>query len=224
MDQHSPPAGGTDRPRLAYSEARSRSDAALDLDRSLLLRLADDDGVALDELVRRKTRPLVHLAQRILGDGEEARDVVQLAFLRVWSHRRRYDQRFSPNTWLYRITTNLAIDHLRARRSREQALRPFGQVALARAQGQAERGGGILRQDIERLFAALMPLLAEKQRAAFILRELEGLSSSEVAEILGCRESTVRNHVFNARLVLQRALRERFPEYARRFAAPEGGS
>jgi len=63
------------------------------------------------------------------------------------------------------------------------------------------------------LFADLSQRLGRRQRAAFILREIEGLSTGEVAEVLGTSESTVRNHILQARKVLQKALRERFPEY-----------
>ena len=59
--------------------------------------------------------------------------------------------------------------------------------------------------------------LTEKQRTIFLLREVEGLPSKEVAEITGCRESTVRNHLFNARRVLRQAVLERYPEYARAY-------
>ena len=60
--------------------------------------------------------------------------------------------------------------------------------------------------------------LSEKQRMVFLLREIEGLSSPEVSQIVGCRESTVRNHLFNARKYLRRELLRRYPEYAGPFA------
>jgi RNA polymerase sigma-70 factor (ECF subfamily) len=64
------------------------------------------------------------------------------------------------------------------------------------------------------IFQELAAELTEKQRMVFLLREVEGLSSQEVGEVLDCRESTVRNHLFNARKVLQREIRRRYPEYA----------
>src|SRR5690349_11002910 len=90
-------------------------------DRDLLVEVRDGSEAALNELIGRKTRPLLQLAQRILGDAEEARDVVQVTFFKVWENRRKFDDRWSPNTWIYRIASNLAIDHLRARRSREKS-------------------------------------------------------------------------------------------------------
>jgi len=202
-------------PELIYSATRHRSSLAERSDRELLDLLAGDDEFALAELVARKTRALVQVVGRILADEEEARDVVQVAFFRLWENRRKYDPRWSPNTWIYRIATNLAIDHWRSRRSREQAAEPVRFHLLQRAEGNdlgtlAELKGN----EVERIFRELSQDLTEKQRLVFVLREVEGLSSHEVAEIAGCEESTVRNHLFNARKILRAALVSRYPEYA----------
>jgi len=207
-------------PELVFSAERHRATWAERTDRELLEGIQVDDEAALDELITRKTGPLLQLAFRILGDREEARDVVQVAFFRIWENRDRFDRRWSPNTWIYRIVNNLAIDHLRSRQSRERQVEPvrqhLRQVADARSQRTLSSLGGSEVMDI---FRELSGELTEKQRSIFVLRELEGLSSQEVAEIVGCRESTVRNHLFNARKVLRRSLLERYPEYAGAFAA-----
>jgi RNA polymerase sigma-70 factor (ECF subfamily) len=205
-------------PRLVYSERdeRSRWSAATDLD--LLEALRGGSERALDELVQRKTPALLQVAWRVLGDAEEARDVVQVAFLRMWEHRTRYDARWSPNTWIYRIASNLSIDHLRSRRSRERSQEPvrlhLRQVADGRAHGDLSR---LQQSEVAMIFRELAAGLSEKQRMVFLLREMEGLSSNEVAAILECRESTVRNHLFNARKYLRRELLRRYPEYAGGF-------
>ena len=77
--------------------------------------------------------------------------------------------------------------------------------------------------EVAAIFRELSAGLSEKQRVAFLLREIEGLSSPEVAEVLGCRESTVRNHLFNARKYLRRELLKRYPEYAGGFGAEDDG-
>ena len=184
-------------------------------DRELLVGIRDGEEAALNELVRRKTKPLMQLCQRILGDPEEARDVVQVTFFKVWENRLRFDDRFSPNTWIYRIASNLAIDHLRSRRSREKSAEPVRQHLRQVADGRAHRDLSRLQQgEVAAIFRELSADLSEKQRLVFLLREVEGLSSQEVAEIVGCRESTVRNHLFNARKLLRRELIKRYPEYA----------
>jgi RNA polymerase sigma-70 factor (ECF subfamily) len=184
-------------------------------DRELLMGVRDGEEAALNELVRRKTKPLMQLCQRILGDSEEARDVVQVTFFRVWESRRKFDDRWSPNTWMYRIASNLAIDHLRSRKSRERSAEPVRQHILHVADGRASRDISRLQQsEVTMIFRELATALSEKQRMVFLLREIEGLSSPEVAAILDCRESTVRNHLFNARKILRAELLRRFPEYA----------
>lgn len=203
-------------PRLIYSREERQSRFADASDRELLDLLQADDELALDEIIGRKTRPLTQAVYRILHDEEESRDVVQMAFLRLWENREKYDPRWSPNTWIYRIATNLAIDHLRARKSREKHQEPY-RLHLSQTGGRGPDRSSLAtlqQREVAEIFERLAASLSEKQRLAFLLREVEGLSSAEVAEILDCQESTVRNHVFNARKVLQVRLRESYPEYA----------
>jgi RNA polymerase sigma-70 factor (ECF subfamily) len=184
-------------------------------DRDLLVAMREGDEAALNELIKRKTKPLLQLCHRILGDVDEGRDVVQVTFFKVWENRLKFDGRWSPNTWIYRIASNLAIDHLRSRRSRERCEEPVRQYLLQVADIRATRDLSSLQQtEVGAIFRELSAGLSEKQRIAFLLHELEGLSCPEVAEILDCRESTVRNHLFNARKYLRREVLRRYPEYA----------
>src|SRR4029434_9471635 len=142
-------------------------------DRDLLLALREGDESALNELIGRKTKPLLQLCQRILGDLEEARDVVQVTFFKVWENRRKFDDRWSPNTWIYRIASNLAIDHLRSRKSRERSHEPVRQHLRQAAATRAQRDLTRLQQsEVAAIFRDLSAGLSEKQRTAFLLREL----------------------------------------------------
>jgi RNA polymerase sigma-70 factor (ECF subfamily) len=199
---------------LAYSATRRRAELAEAGDREVVSALCAGDEQALDELIERKTKPLLQLAYRILGDREEARDVVQVTFFKIWEKRARFDSRWSPNTWIYRIASNVAIDQLRARQSRERAAEPvrnhLRQVAAGR---HVTTGAAYDHGEVMAVFRDLAGELSDKQRVIFVLREIEGLSSHETAEVVGCRESTVRNHLFNARRTLRRELLRRYPEY-----------
>jgi RNA polymerase sigma-70 factor (ECF subfamily) len=211
-------------PTLVYSESRNRSALPERTDRELLWALAADDEQALAELVARKTGPLLQVVGRIVHDGEEARDVVQVAFLRLWENRGKFDDRWSPNTWIYRIATNLAIDYWRSRKSRERGNEPFRFHLMRRAETRALHDLASLEEsEVDAIFRELAAELPDKQRTVFLLREVEGLSSQEVAEIAGCEESTVRNHLFNARKVLRRELLRRYPEYAEGRRPSTGG-
>jgi RNA polymerase sigma-70 factor (ECF subfamily) len=171
----------------------------------------DEDAYA--ELVRRHSGGLHRAVARILADDAEAWDVVQMAFLKAWQKLDRYDPKYSFSTWLYRIGTNLAIDLIRSRTSRERAHKAGTEHRL-RVVGSGEGAG--VRVDIgeaDNVLRQLVRVLTPQQRSAFVLREMEGLETAEVADVLGCSATTVRNHIFQARKALRRELRERFPEY-----------
>ena len=205
--------------RLVHSTPTPRPAWGEVPDRELLLAVREGEEAALAELIARKTKPLIQATQRILGDLEEARDVVQVTFFKVWENRRKFDERWSPNTWIYRIASNLAIDHLRSRKSRERSHEPVRQHLLHVADGTAQRDLARLQDgEVATIFRERAAGLSEKQRMVFLLREIEGLSSPEVSQIVGCRESTVRNHLFNARKYLRRELLKKYPEYAAGFA------
>jgi RNA polymerase sigma-70 factor (ECF subfamily) len=203
---------------VASPETRSPTELP---DRDLMAAVAADDEAAFAELMDRKTKPLLGLAHRMVGDREEAKDLVQLTFLRVWEHRTRYDGGFSVNTWIYRITTNLAIDLLRSRQVRGHQAEPV-RHHLMRLVSRRSDLESLFRREVMGILRDLAEGLSKKQRLAFLLREVEGLSSKEVAEILECRESTVRNHLFVARKYLRHEVRRRFPEYSAEFRAAVG--
>lgn len=177
-----------------------------------LAKSGDEDAFA--DLVRGRADSVVAFLRRMLGDGEDARDVAQLTFLRVWENLPRYDPKFAFSTWLFRIAGNLAIDAIRARGTRARTLaESFRVVRGGLLASQPEAPLRLSQEEIRRVFDACSVVLSEKQRLVFVLRELEEKESREVAEIVGCRESTVRNHLFQARRLLRDEIRRRFPEY-----------
>lgn len=209
-------------PFLAYSSRQQRARWQEASDLQLIEAIQGRNEEALDELIQRKAGPLVNLAARIMGDSEEARDIVQVAFLRVWEHCDRFNRRWSPNTWIYRIAANLAIDHRRSKQTRDRAIHPGGGL-LRRVEDFPQRALIDLEErEVSEMFDRLSASLTEKQRTVFLLRGIEGMSSKEVGEILGCRASTVRNHLLAARRKLRQELVRLYPEYAP-GAAGDGG-
>ena len=192
---------------LVYSESRDRREAVELSDTELAVRARGGDMVSFEALVVRKTPAVVSVARRVVGDGEDARDVAQLVFLRVWEQISRYDEKYSFNTWLYRIATNLSIDFLRSSRSRERAhgatlhlVRMREEMTASEAVNAVEDG------ELTRLFQTVSGRLTGKQKAVFVLKEMEDRDTKEIAAILNCGESTVRNHLFNARRILRREI------------------
>jgi len=201
---------------LVYSQSRERQVSAELPDRDLAIRARGGEMVAFETLVTRKTTAVVSLARRIVGNTEDARDVAQMVFLRVWNEIHRYDEKYSFNTWLYRIATNLSIDFLRSSRSRERAHGATLHIVREREESSASDATRNAEDaELARLFETVSSRLSEKQKAAFVLREMQDCETKEIAEILGCGESTVRNHLFNARRILRKEIGRLFPEFLR---------
>ena len=201
---------------LVYSQSRDRQEAHELPDRDLAIRARGGDMVSFETLVTRKTPAVVSLARRIVGNGEDARDVAQMVFLRVWNELHRYDEKYSLNTWLYRIATNLSIDFLRSSRSRERAHGATLHLVREREESTAAEATRTAEDaELVRLFETVSGRLSEKQKAAFVLKEMQDCETREIADILGCGESTVRNHLFNARRILRKEIGRLFPEFLR---------
>lgn len=200
---------GNDEDRAAREGERREIEA-------LVARSREGERAAFDELVRRRRDLVFRVAFQQVRDPEAAKSVTQAVFVQLWRKLDRYDPSRRFDTWLHQVTVNAAIDHHRrgARRRRESSLDEALQLPdAAGADGPAaERRMRSL--EVARILHELTRELPERQRAAFLLREAEGLTSAEVAEALGTSESTVRNHVLQARRTLRAALVERYPEYA----------
>ncbi len=201
-------------PFLVYASRRKQARWGERSDRQVMEAIQRGDEGALDELIRRKAASLVQVVARITRDREEAKDIVQVVFLRVWEKRHDYDPRWSPSTWMYRIGVHLAIDLVRSRQAQQQAIAPLG-AHLRSVRTERSRSVADLQQrEVAKIFEELSEVLTERQRWVFLLAGVEGLTSDEVGQILGCSASTVRNHLFAARKRLRVELERRYPEYA----------
>lgn len=181
-------------------------------DEALCARVAARDEGAFDLLVERYQARAYRLAWSLLRDTEDARDVSQEAFLRVYQSASRFrgDARFS--TWFYRILVNLALDHRRRRRWWQRVVaadRDDEEVALverlpAGDPDPGERAGA--EQVMTRLWDAVHGL-SPQQRAAVVLSVQEQMSTAEIAAVLECAEPTVRVHLHRAVQALRKTLK-----------------
>jgi RNA polymerase sigma-70 factor, ECF subfamily len=181
-------------------------------DRQLVETIRRGDTDAFETLVRRKTSKVYALCYRIIGNAEDAKDISQLVFIKLWENLEKYDAHYAFDTWLYRMVTNVAIDFMRNKQSRDNAVN--SNLRLVRTAADAEQGVVVQRKEIENVFNEVSSVLSPKQKTIFVMNQMEDLPSAEIAKVLGCRESTVRNHLFNARKLMQVQLAKRFPEYA----------
>jgi len=187
--------------------------AADDGDEPLAARAAAGEELAFEELVSRHQARVYRLARRLTADESEAKDVLQETFLAAYRGlpNFRAESRFS--TWLYRIATNAALMHRRARaRRRTESLEAFlpsfdadgghsGEPADLRA---ASRADEVLdRKLLAEKARAGLDRLPDIYRDAFVMRDLEEMTTAEVAELLGIDPAAVRQRVHRARLMLR---------------------
>lgn len=172
----------------------------------LVARARTGDREAFDQLMICHQHRVLALAWRMLGNREEARDAAQETFLRVYRHLGKFDLERDFGAWLYRITVNVCRDQARKRsRSGESE----EEEEMRELPGGDDVEGRAILSEQKRLALRALGELSEKQRAALVLRDLEGYETEEVARILGSSPTTVRSQISQARTKL-RSFRERW--------------
>ncbi len=146
--------------------------------------------LTFDEVFRQREAQVLRTAYRILGNWADAEDVAQETFVRLHRHGLRFANDAAAGAWLYRVVVNLCMDRVRS-------AKPEGEMPELHAAEDSAESAALLEERKRRLMAALATLPA-KERAAVVLREIEGLSTAEVASILGSSEGTVRSQISKA--------------------------
>ncbi len=171
----------------------------------LIQRAQHGDRLAFDELVRLYDQHVLRLVMKVVQSPEEAKDLYQDVFLKVYRSlgRFRFESRFS--TWLYRIVMNVCFDHLRRQRTREEVQSPaaeegqteyFQTVPDDQPVGDPER---VLRSgEIRRRIQKALSCLAPRERMVFELRHFQGMKLRAIGELCGTSEETAKNSLFRA--------------------------
>ena len=170
-------------------------------DRALLTRVARQDRQAFRMLVDRHLPSIVALARRMLRDESEADDVAQDALLRLWRAGETLDiGQYGLRPWLRRVTSNLCLDRIRAGR------RTVVTDEVPEMAEEPTQAAGLEEQDLARRVGEAMNALPERQRRALTLFHHEGLSQSEVGEVLGVSDEAVESLLARARRALRASL------------------
>ena len=196
-------------------------DVAVVSEAELVEGLRAGDSAAYREFVDSNSANVYNLALKLLGDEQEAEDVLQETFLSAFRGIDRFKGRSKLSTWLYRIAYNASLMHLRKRKrmttfSLDQ---PFGDEEQAGASSSRHLVDwstvpddqlltAEAREEMDRAIAEL----PESLRATFVLRDIQGLSGAETAEILGITVQAVKNRLHRARLKLRSRLSSYFAE------------
>ena len=179
----------------------------------LIERAAAGDAAAFDQIMINSQHRVMAMSWRMLGNEADARDASQEVFLRVYKYlgRFKHDQDFFA--WLYRITINVCRDILKKRRQPTDPVLSIaadadeGALAIPAAQDDAEQT--LLQSQRRELIARAIATLPYKERASIVLRDVEGLSTEEVARILKSSATTVRSQISSARRKIR--------DYCRRY-------
>jgi RNA polymerase sigma-70 factor (ECF subfamily) len=172
---------------------------------ALIRRAQDGDRSAFDELVRRYDQQVLRLALQLVRSPEEARDLYQEAFLKVYRslHHFRLEARFS--TWLYRVVMNVCLDHLRRQTTRKEVQAPEGEdggseyfQALPDERPARDPERALRGKEIGKRIQGALARLNPRERLVFELKHYQGLKLRAIGEFCGTTEQTVKNCLFRA--------------------------
>jgi RNA polymerase sigma-70 factor, ECF subfamily len=198
------------------SEARQAAAVKLSEEHALVRSAQAGERHAFEELVRRYDREVLRLALNLVHRAEDARDIYQESFLRVYRNLHRFRFECSFYTWLYRIVTNVGLDHLRRRTSRREDQAPvpeeaeggtrdfFDRQPAASAQANPERS--LLGRELGERINDALKRLSPRERMVFEMKHYQGLKLRAIGDMLGTSEETVKNSLFRATRKLRASL------------------
>ncbi len=188
-------------------------------DRKLVERARKGDNAAFQELFSHYHRRAFSLAYGMVHNSDDALDIVQEAFIKAHRYLDKFEGTSSFYTWFYRIVTNLAIDHIR---KHKRARHVDFNDAIAHIDGEGAAGEDSLlprilgqnpgkalaRKEVRKQIGQALEALSDNHRIVLVMRELEGLSYQEMAEIMKCSKGTIMSRLFHARRNMQKLLLE----------------
>lgn len=198
---------------MAIAAGEGAGHAVKAVDEHTLIRQAQaGNRAAFEELVHRYDKDVLRLASNIMRRPEDARDIYQEAFLKVYKNLHRFRFECSFYTWVYRVVTNVCLDHLRRRSSRREDQAPeaqpsdgnqaaasvdfFERQVEPRAEANPEQR--LLGREIGAQIDAALKGLSPRERMVFELKHYQGLKLRVIGEMLGTSEETVKNSLFRA--------------------------
>jgi RNA polymerase sigma-70 factor (ECF subfamily) len=177
-------------------------------DEAIVARVLDGDTPLFEVLMRRHNQRVFRAARAILRDDREAEDVMQDAYVKAYTHLAQFDRRAQFSTWLTKIAVHEAI----ARARRQRRYEPMDAVAMENRMPSTpppdpERQA--FGRELGRLIESAVDKLGDGYREVFMLRQVEGLSTAETAEVLGVSEDVIKTRFSRARHALQQDLLDR---------------
>lgn len=165
------------------------------------------DKKAMGLLVQQHQQYAFNLAFRLLCNEDDARDVVQDSFIKMWRNMKQFNPEIKFTTWMFKIVTNTAIDLLRSNRkmnlvSIDDFQEKFIQASVDNPETQLNN------KETGLLIRSFSESLSEKQKLVFVLKDLQGLSSSEVGEVLELSTNSIKSNLYHARKVIKEKMQK----------------
>lgn len=176
------------------------------LETDIFIRCQNGDKTAFRSVVQTYQRLVFSLAFKMLADEDEAKDVVQETFIRVWQGIGGYDVRRPFTTWLYTIASRLCLD--RFKRINRIVPMPDDEAVLRRFASETDTQRSLENNELVAIVRTMTDQLSAKQKLVFTLCQLEGLSSDEVERITGLNASQVKSNLYVARQTIREKLKQ----------------
>jgi RNA polymerase sigma-70 factor (ECF subfamily) len=190
--------------------------ASLERDAELMLRVREGDDASFAPLLEKYRNPVIHFLYRMVQNQAVAEELAQEAFLRVYRSRESYEPSARFTTWLFRITTHLALNHLRDRRkdrlnsSIDQQPEDSSPIQLIDKEINVE--ARLLQQARLAEVRLAIEQLPDKQRSAVLMHKYQEMEYSQIAGSLNCSESAVKSMLFRAYETLRTSLKHFSPD------------
>ena len=210
-----PKTDALDLPEMQRTRAGGGGAAArVEEDRELVRRAQKDDKQAFEDLVRRHQNRVFAVAGGILRKREDVEDIAQQVFLKAYFSIKRFDQRAAFSTWLYKITVNECWDLLRKKKVRPLVFEAeLSEEQAQTYQSSSEQSDGrpdtSERMAVQEQVDELMSCLDERDRAMLVMKEVQGFSVEEIAQVMEINANTVKVRLFRARQKITERVRRR---------------
>lgn len=200
----------------SMSEEKNLIDPMAQVDTDLIHRAQGGDSLAFEQLVYRYDKQVLSIAARYVNSAEEAKDIYQEVFLRVYRSLPKFELRSEFSTWLFRITTNVCLTH-RSKRKRHShtSIDKESDEEHGSEISESLHSGDVTDQqaegsDIVFHIQQAVELLSPKQKMVFTLKHYEGYKLKEIAEMMDCAEGTVKKYLFTATQRIREELKDLF--------------
>jgi len=182
---------------------------------AVIERAKNGDETAFQQIVDKYKTQVASIAYKMVGDYEDAKDISQIVFVKTYQNLVNFDTTKKLSTWLYRITINASIDFIRKHKKHKHELLDniFGELKEKKQDVEKVYQRSLIKWAIDDSMDALNP----RQKAVFVLRDLEGLDIREVAQITDMPQATVRWYLHRARSKLRGELTKHHPELLKKM-------